>query len=150
MATGGKYPGVILFHRTSNGENPSNRFRDMGSAKSGLHFYHMWQIFNLMGSPLGAYGPMIMILDNCMSRKFPRTSNQSGQCRDIRSAKSKPAGREKRHVCKWWLTQRHTKRCNVENICSLFPHCIGDTLLSVRKMSCILLILVHFFGGAWS
>ena len=63
------------FHRTLNGENLSSGFRDMGSAKCGLHWYQIWQVIGLWASPPGANGQLAMTLHKFRSRQVHRTSN---------------------------------------------------------------------------
>ena len=63
------------FHRTLNGENLSTGFRDMGSAKCGLHWYQIWQVIGLWASPPGANGQLAMTLHKFRSRQVHRTSN---------------------------------------------------------------------------
>ena len=47
-------------HETLNGVNPSSRFRDLCSAKSGPNLCQIWQVFDPWASPYGANGQMTM------------------------------------------------------------------------------------------
>ena len=92
----------IQVHKTLNGVNPSSGFRNMHSAKSGLNFWQIWQVFGRWASPYGAYGKMtIMTVHNYRPRQFHRTSNlenPSHGYRDMGSANlaaARPAARTK-------------------------------------------------------
>ena len=51
-------------HETLNGVNPSSRFRDLRSAKSGPNLCQIWQVFGPWASPYGANGQMTMTVHN--------------------------------------------------------------------------------------
>ena len=59
-------------HKTLNGVNPSSRFRDMHSAKSGPNLWQVWQVFGPWASPYGANGQMTMAVHNYRPRQFHR------------------------------------------------------------------------------
>ena len=52
-------------HETLNGVNPSSRFRDRRSAKSGPNLCQIWQVFGPLACPYGANGQMKMTVHNC-------------------------------------------------------------------------------------
>ena len=51
-------------HKTLNGVNPSSRFKDLRSAKSGPNLCQIWQVFGPWASPYGANGQMTMAVHN--------------------------------------------------------------------------------------
>ena len=51
-------------HKTLNGVNPSSRFRDLRSAKSGPNLCQIWQVFGPWASPYGANGQMTTTVHN--------------------------------------------------------------------------------------
>ena len=80
-------------HDTLNGVNPSSRFRDLRSAKSGPNLCQILQVFGPWASPYGANGQITMTLHNYRSRQVHDTLNgvnPSSRFRDLRSAKSGP------------------------------------------------------------
>ena len=90
-------------HKTLNGVNPSNSFRDMRSAKSGPNLWQIWQVFGRWASLHGANGQIIMTVHNYRSRQSHRTSNgenPSSGYRDMGSASlaaARPAARPPAH-----------------------------------------------------
>ena len=76
-------------HETLNGVNPSSRFRDLRSAKSGPNLCQIWQVFGPWATLYGPNGQMTMTVHNYRPRQFHRTSNwenPSSGYRDMGSA----------------------------------------------------------------
>ena len=139
-------------HKTLNGVNPSSRFRDMRSAKSGPNVWQIWQVFGPWASPYRANGHMTMTVHTYRPRQFHRTSNgenPSSGYRDMGSASLAAARPAARPPGPWrqypsspegWGVKRNGKRHSQEftKAYMYFRKCtrVAGSTISIQEHTC--------------